>query len=106
MILFYHVIFMEEEIFLKADETIEYIKDNVEMHDILEISYNRIYAPGEVLGLEMEQEFGEEFLELTLHLSGELVNQTVKINMHAIMDDLIEIRHIQGDELKVIVVED
>jgi len=54
----------------------------------------------------MEQEFGEEFLELTLHLSGELVNQTVKINMHAIMDDLIEIRHIQGDELKVIVVED
>ena len=23
--------------------------------------------------------------------------------MHAIMDDLIEIRHIQGDELKVIV---
>ena len=46
VILFYHVIFMEEEIFLKADETIEYIKDNVEMHDILEISYNRIYAPG------------------------------------------------------------
>lgn len=97
---------MEEEIILKPHETIEYIKDNVAMHDTLEISYNRIYAPGEVLGLEMEEEFGEEYLEITLHLTGELVNQTVKINMNSIIDDLIEIRHTQGDELKVIVVED
>lgn len=96
---------MEEEIILKADETIEYIKENVEMHDTLEISYNRIYAPGEVLGLEMEEEHGEEFLQVILHLKGELINQVVRINMHAIKDDLIEIRHIQGDEDKVIVVE-
>jgi len=102
----HHVIFMEEEIILKADDTIDYLKDNVETHDILEISYNRIYAPGEVLGLQMEEEHGEEFLELTLHLNGELVNQTVKINMHAIKDDLIEIIHVQGDESKVIIVED
>jgi hypothetical protein len=54
----------------------------------------------------MEEEFGEEYLEITLHLTGELVNQTVKINMNSIIDDLIEIRHTQGDELKVIVVED
>jgi hypothetical protein len=106
VILFYHVIFMEEEIFLKADETIEYIKDNVEMHDILEISYNRIYAPGEVLGIQMEEEHGEEFLQLTLHLTGELVNQTVRINMHAIKDDLIEIIHTHGEDSRIIVVED
>lgn len=97
---------MEKEIFLKADETIEYIKNNVETHDILELSYNRIYAPGEVLGVQMEQEFDEEYLEVTLHLNGELVNQTVRINMHAIIDDLIEIRHIQNDESKIITVED
>jgi hypothetical protein len=41
-----------------------------------------------------------------LHLTGELINQTVKINMHAIKDDLIEIIHTQGDASKVIVVED
>jgi len=97
---------MEEEIFLKADETIEYLKENVKTHDILEISYNRIYAPGEVLGLQMEEEHGEEFLQITLHLNGELVNQTVRINMHAIKDDLIEIVHTQGEESKIIVVED
>lgn len=96
---------MEEEIFLKADEAIDYIKDNVEKHDILEISYNRIYAPGEVLGLQMETEHGEEFLQLTLHINGELINQTVHINMHAIKDDIIEIRHVQNEESRVIVVE-
>jgi hypothetical protein len=96
---------MEEEIVLKAEEIIDYIRDNVKTHDILEISYNRIYAPGEVLGVEMEEEYGEEFLEVTLHLNGDLVNQIVRINMHAINDDLIEIRHTQGEELKVLVAE-
>ncbi len=96
---------MEEEIVLKVDETIEYVKENVEIHDLLEISYNRIYAPGEVLGVQMEEEHGEEFLQVTLHLKGDLINQVVHINMHAIKDDIIEIRHIQGDEAKLIVVE-
>ncbi|WP_281774465.1 DUF2097 domain-containing protein [Methanobacterium formicicum] len=96
---------MEEEIFLKAEEIIDYVRDNVKTHDILEISYNRIYAPGEVLGVEIEEEYGEEFLEVTLHLNGDLVNQIVRINMHAIKDDLIEIRHTQGEELKVLVAE-
>lgn len=97
---------MEEEIFLKADETIEYLKENVKTHDILEISYNRIYAPGEVLGIQMEEEHGEEFLQLVLHLNGELVNQTVRINMNAIKDDLIEIIHTHGEKSKIIVVEE
>ncbi|MBI4812900.1 MAG: DUF2097 domain-containing protein [Methanobacterium sp.] len=96
---------MEEETFLKAEEIIDYIRDNVKTNDTLEISYNRIYAPGEVLGVEMEEEYGEEFLEVTLHLNGDLVNQVVRINMHAIKDDLIEIRHTQGEELKVLVAE-
>ena len=99
------MIFMEEEIFLKAEDIIDYVRDNVKTHDILEISYNRIYAPGEVLGVEIEEEYGEEFLEVTLHLNGDLVNQIVRINMHAIKDDLIEIRHTQGEELKVLVAE-
>lgn len=93
---------MAEETFLKPDEIIEYVKNNVETHDTLELSYNRVYAPGEVLGVKMEEEFGEEYLEVTLHLNGDLVNQTVKINMHAIKDDLIEIVHIQNNESKII----
>jgi len=97
---------MEEEIILKPDEVIEYIKENVEDHDTIEISYNRIYAPGTVLGVLVEDNYGEENLILRIHLNGELVNDTVEVNMHAIKDDLIEIRHKKGEKLTTIAIED
>lgn|SRR5690606_30357290 len=97
---------MEEEIILKPDEVIEYIKENVEDHDTIEISYNRIYAPGTVLGVLVEDNYGEENLILRIHLNGELVNDTIEVNMHAIKDDLIEIRHKKGEKLTTIAIED
>lgn len=97
---------MEEEIILKTDEVIDYLKDNVEEHDTLEISYNRIYAPGTVLGISLDDIDGEENLLIRIHLNGELVNDTVEVNIHAIKDDIIEIRHIKGEEETIIVVEE
>lgn len=97
---------MEEEIILKPDEVIEYIKENVKDHDTIEISYNRVYAPGTVLGVMVEDNYGEENLILRIHLNGELVNDTVEVNIHAIKDDLIEIRHKKGEKLTTIAIED
>lgn len=97
---------MEKEIILKPEEAIEYIKDNVKHHDTLEISYNRIYAPGTVLAVHMDEIDGEENLLLRIHLNGDLVNDTVEVNMHAIKDDIIEIRHTAGGDSTVIVVEE
>lgn len=97
---------METEIYLKAEEAIDYLKDNVEDHDTIELSYNRIYAPGTVLAMYVEEVDGEENLLLRLHLNGELVNDTVEVNIHAIKDEIIEIRHIRGEDSMVIVVEE
>jgi hypothetical protein len=95
---------MEKEITLKADEALEYIKTNVEHHDTIEISYNRIYAPGTVLGIEEDVIDGEEVLNLTIHLNGEIVSDTVEVNLHAIKNDILEIRHTNGEKSTVIVV--
>jgi hypothetical protein len=97
---------MEEEIILKSDEVIEYLRDNVEEHDTIELSYNRIYAPGTVLGISLEDIDGEESLLIRLHLNGELVNDTVEVNIHAIKDDIIEVRHTRGQTSILIVVEE
>ena len=97
---------MEEEIILKSDKVIEYLKDNVVEHDTIELSYNRIYAPGTVLGISLEEIDGDESLLIRLHLNGELVNDTVEVNIHAIKDDIIEIRHTRGEDSTVIVVEE
>lgn len=96
----------EKEIILTADEAINYIQANVEKHDTLEVSYNKIYAPGKVLDVSIEEEYGEEFLQLTLRLNGDLITDTVRVNMHAIKDELLELRHTQGDITTVVVVED
>ena len=95
---------MEKEITLKADEALEYIKTNVEHHDTIEISYNRIYAPGTVLGIEEDVIDGEEVLNLTIHLNGEIVSDTVEVNLHAIKNDILEVRHTRGEKSTIIVV--
>ena len=45
---------------LTPDKAVEYLKDNVKIHDNLEISYNRIFGSGEVLNMDFS-----EYLEIT-----------------------------------------
>ena len=96
---------MENEITLTTEEVVEYVKNEVAQYDILEISYNRIFVPGEVLDIEHNEE--EESLNLLLQLQGELLNDTVQLDLIQIKDDILEIRHIKNEnELIVIVIED
>ena len=93
---------MTNEISLNYDDTIKYIKENVELDDILDVSYNRIFAPGIVLGfLEKDDETDEGF-RVNLQLTGETINQAVTIDFDKIKDDLLEIRHCKDDEEIVI----
>ncbi|MDR2967198.1 MAG: DUF2097 domain-containing protein [Methanobacteriaceae archaeon] len=97
---------MNEEIVLNPDEVLNYVKLNVKEEDTLEISYNRIFAPGEVLDVKVEEEFGDELIIISLHLNGELVNDVVEINLNDIKDDLLEICHITDEKKTIIVIED
>jgi hypothetical protein len=89
---------MAEEIQMTCDDAIEYIRNNVQVKDILEVSYNRIYAPGEVLGITEEDEETGEGLRVGLQLNGEILNQAVEIDFKEIADDLIELRHITDEK--------
>ena len=59
------VIIWLKEIKMSADEAIEYVRNNVQIRDILEISYNRIFAPGEVLNIISEDEETGEGLRVS-----------------------------------------
>ena len=83
---------------MTCDDAIEYIRNNVKVKDILEVSYNRIYAPGEVLGITEEDEETGEGLRVGLQLNGEILNQSVEIDFKEIADDLIELRHITDEK--------
>ena len=89
---------MIEEVEMTFDEALEYVKTNVEVGDILEISYNRIFAPGEVLGITEEDEETGEGLRVALQLNGEILNQSIEVDFNEIGEDLIEMRHINEDK--------
>ena len=93
---------MAEELLMSVDDAIEYVRNNVKVGDTLEISYNRIFAPGEVLGITEEDEETGEGLRVNLQLNGEILNQAVEIDFKAIYDDLLEMNHITEDKEVVI----
>lgn len=93
---------MAEEISMTVDEAIEYVRNNVKVGDTLEISYNRIFAPGEVLSVLEEDEITGEGVRVNLQLNGEILNQAVEIDFNEIYDDLLEMNHITEDKEVII----
>lgn len=91
---------------MSAEEAIEYVRENVQIRDILEISYNRIFAPGEVLNIIPEDEETGEGLRVSLQLNGEILNQVVDVDFKEIKDDLLELRHIKDDKITIVEVYD
>ena len=69
---------MEEELILKVDEALDYVKNNVEISDVLELSYNRVFVPAEVIDIDTDT---ENSLKLMLQMNGEIINDTVEIDL-------------------------
>ncbi len=97
---------MEKEINLNAEEAIEYVKTNVKNYDILEISYNRVFVPGEVLDVSAVENEGIKSLRLLIKMNGKTIKQTVEMDLVEMKDDLVEIRHITDEESTVLVIEE
>ena len=93
---------MIEEVEMSFDEALEYVKTKVNVGDVFELSYNRIFAPGEVLGFTEEDDMTGEGFRVSLQLNGEILNQSIEIDFDEIKDDLIEMRHITDDKELVV----
>ena len=96
----------EKELIMSPDEMVDYIRKNVQPTDTLEISYNRIFAPGEVLNIISEDEETGEGLRVSLQLNGEILNQAVDVDFNEIKDDLLELRHIKDGKITIVEVYD
>ncbi|MCC7553720.1 MAG: DUF2097 domain-containing protein [Methanobacteriaceae archaeon] len=93
---------MKNEICLSYDDAVDYIKKSVKKNDILEVSYSRIFAPGEVLGFIDPDEVTGEGFRVNLQLTGEILNQAIVIDFNEIKDDLLEFRHITENNETVV----
>lgn len=95
---------VEKEVKMTPKEAVEYIRNNVKVGDTLEISYNRVFAPGEVLAIHNEDPETGEGLRVDLQLNGKILNQNVSVDFKEMEDEIVEICHIKdGSEDKLII---
>lgn len=98
---------MERTLTMDCEDALEYIKKNVQIYDFLELSYHRVFTPGEVLSIDTEDRNGKKSFRILIQVAGDLVSQSVEIDLEKVKDDLVEIKHIpkNGDDETVIVIE-
>lgn len=91
---------------LTTNEAVDYLKTEVKIHDNLEISYNRIFAEGEVLNMDFSEYFGKNGFKMLISLDADSINPTIEIDVYEIQDDLIEFVHtpLNGEEVEVTVI--
>lgn len=96
------IVFVSEVDFMKelemsVNEAVQYLKDNVKIHDNLEISYNRIFAEGEVLNMDFSEYFGKPGFKMLMSLDETHLSPTIEIDVLEIQEDLIEFTHYPKD---------
>lgn len=91
---------------LTTPEAVSYLKDNVKIHDYIEISYNRIFAEGEVLNMDFSKYFGEPGFKMLVSLDESDIGATVEIDVYEVEEDIIEFIHYpkNGEEVEVTVI--
>ena len=94
-----------KELKLTTQEAVNYLKENVKIHDDIEISYNRIFAEGEVLNMDFSEYFGEPGFKMLVSLDQSQLGSTVEIDIYELQDDIIEFIHKpkNGEEVYVTV---
>jgi len=91
---------------LNLDEAYDYLKNNVKIHDKIEISYNRIFAEGEILNMDFSEYFGKPGFKMLIHLENDSSTPTIEIDVNEIKDELIEFHHFpkNGEDILVTIV--
>ncbi len=98
---------MEKQIKMGWDEAIEYVKNNVKTYDNLELSYSRVYTPGEVISVQTECLKDRETCSVMVQVMGDTINSAIEVDLEEIKDELIEVRHTPNgqDDVTVITVD-
>jgi hypothetical protein len=95
-----------KELELTTEKAVNYLKENVKIHDRIEISYNRIFAEGEVLNVDFSEYFGEPGFKMLVLMDESDLGATVEIDIYEVQEDIIEFVHYpkDGEEVDVTVV--
>ena len=91
---------------LTTQEAVNYLKENVKIHDRIELSYNRIFAEGEILNVDFSKYFGEPGFKLLISLDESDLGATIEVDVYEGQEDIIEFVHYpkDGEDVDVTVI--
>ncbi len=91
---------------LTTEDAITYLKENVKIHDRIEIAYDRIFAEGEVLNVDFSEYFGKPGFKLLVSLDESDLGGTIEIDIYEVEEDIIEFTHYpkNGEDVEVTVI--
>jgi hypothetical protein len=91
---------------LTTEEAINYLKENVKIHDGIEIAYDRIFAEGEVLNMDFSEYFGKPGFKMLVSLDESALGATIEIDVYEVQEDIIEFIHYpkDGEDIEVTVI--
>lgn len=91
---------------LTTEEAINYLKENVKIHDGIEIAYDRIFAEGEVLNMDFSEYFGKPGFKMLVSLDESALGATIEIDVYEVQEDIIEFIHYPkgGEDIEVTVI--
>ncbi|MBP3790805.1 MAG: DUF2097 domain-containing protein [Methanobrevibacter sp.] len=91
---------------LTTEEAVNYLKENVKIHDGIEISYDRIFAEGEVLNMDFSDYFGKPGFKMLVSLDESALGATIEIDVYEVEEDIIEFIHYpkDGEDVEVTVI--
>lgn len=91
---------------LTTEEAINYLKENVKIHDGIEIAYDRIFAEGEVLNMDFSEYFGKPGFKMLVSLDESALGATIEIDVYEVQEDIIEFIHYpkDGEDMEVTVI--
>lgn len=95
---------MVNQITMDCEAAIEYIRENVKTYDNVELSYNRVFTPGEVINIDTcVLKDGKKSCTVMVQLSGDTLGSTVDIDLEEVKYDLVEVRHIPRDGEEILI---
>ncbi len=91
---------------LTTKEAVEYLKEHVKIHDRIEISYNRIFAEGEVLNVDFSKYFDKPGFKMLVSLDESELGAVIEIDVYEVEEDIIEFIHYpkDGEDVDVTVI--
>ena len=84
---------MVKTVKMSPDELLNYLEKNIKIHDHAEISYNRIFAEGEILNIDKSEYNGVPGFKVLVNLDATSLNPTIEIDLIEFKEDLVEFLH-------------